>query len=244
MLLRKRPSHIEVYNDLDGDVVNFFRVLQDKQYCADLCSRLALTPYARAEYDLAHENVNGESSDDRIERARRLVIRAYMGYGSNAGTRRHKCGFRGSDWSARQANNKSWPLLPENICRAARRLIPVVIENRPALDLISAQDSEETLFYLDPPYVHSARVSFAKDRSYRHEMTDEGHIKLSEKLKQAKGYVVISGYRTVLYDELYNGWYRKEKRALTQGNAKTIYRTECIWLSPRTQETLAYDLFK
>jgi DNA adenine methylase len=238
VLLRKRPSPIEVYNDLDEDVVNFFTVLRDDRRRARLCQQLTFTPYSRAEYERAHRR-----SRDPIERARRLVVRAYMGFGSNAGTRRWRSGFRGSDWSSRQANNVHWTTLPESLAVSGRRLAGVILENRPAIELMTAQDSDETLFYLDPPYVHSSRSSWMnkRDLSYRHEMTDEQHRELIIAARQVSGMVVLSGYDSPIYTELLADWVVSERAAQTQGNAKTKYRTEKVWLSPRTVAAIKSD---
>jgi len=239
VLLRKPRSPIEVYNDLDGDVVNFFRVLRDRSQCTRLARTLALTPYARTEYDRSHSRTGGGS----VERARRLAIRAFMGYGSNAGTRRSKCGFRGADWSSRQANNLSWMRLPDTLVAAHRRLQGVVIERLEARQLLPKQDSPRTLFYLDPPYLASTRTNRAKDHSYRHEMTDRDHVELLEMAQGLAGFVLISAYHSPLYDRLLRGWPHVEKAALTQGNARSLHRTEVLWLSPRTAEALQGSLF-
>ncbi len=232
VLIKKKLSKIEVYNDLDGNVVNFFRVLRDPVKAKRLIDLLALTPYARDEYDLAFEKC-----DDDIEMARRLVVKSYFGFGSNAGTRRSKCGFRSNDWTARKANNLIWLKLPESLIHVVHRFKNVIIENLPAAAILEKQDSERTLFYIDPPYVHSTRTSFAKDRSYMHEMTDEDHAALARQLKSLKGMVIVSGYRSDLYDDLYREWTRKEKLATTQGNSTCLYRKEYLWISPNAERS-------
>lgn len=239
VLFKKPLSRIEVYNDLDGVVVNFFRVLQDPDKSKRLIELVARTPYARDEYDLAFM----DECDDEIEMARRLFIKAYMGFGSNAGTRRAQCGFRSNDWTARKSNNLIWYNLPPSLAAATQRLKNVIIENRPALYIIEKQDSLETFFYVDPPYVHSSRTSFARDRSYRFEMTDDDHIELSKRLHAIRGGCIISGYRTDLYDDLYKDWILRQKVTCTQANAKNKYRTECIWINPAVEQINRRSLF-
>ena len=235
LLLRKQPSKIEIYNDLDGEVVNLFRVLRDPQMRDALVLALELTPYARAEYVASFEH-----SDDPVESARRLVTRAYMGFGSNAGLRKSQCGFRGSDWSSRQANNHLWTTLPLALKVAADRFKGVVIENRPALELLPAQDSAQTLFYLDPPYLLSTRaVSRTRwDKQYRFEMEDHEHVELAKAARALKGYVIVSGYPSLLYNDLYHDWTRINLKAQTIGKALDVHRIEVLWLSPRTAAAL------
>lgn len=239
LLLRKAPSEIEIYNDLDEDVVNFFKVLRDPVSASRLSELIRLTPYSRNDYDEAFK-----PADDSVEKARRLAIRSALGFGSNAGTRMSKCGFRGNDWKARKSNAHVWTTLPDAIQNAIARFSGVVIENLPATKLIEAQDGPETLFYLDPPYVFKTRSSFSSGNSYRHEMTDEDHAALAAAAKSAEGFVVVSGYQSELYDALYKDWTRVEKTALTQGNAANRYRVECLWLSPRTAQNIQTELFQ
>lgn len=239
ILFKKPLSKIEVYNDMDGIVVNFFRVLQDPAKASRLIEQVARTPYCRDEYDLSFKHC-----DDDIELARRLFIKSYMGFGSNAGTRRAQCGFRANDWTARKSNNLIWFNLPPSLAAAAQRLKNVIIENRPALYVIENQDSPQTFYYVDPPYVHSSRSSFARDKSYRFEMTDAEHVELSNALHNIKGSAIISGYRTDLYDDLYGDWIRREKVACTQANAKNKYRIECLWIHPRCEEIKKSSMFK
>ena len=109
-----------------------------------------------------------------------------------------------------------------------------MIENRPALDVIAIHDSPETLFYVDPPYVFGTR-----DRrnagAYRHEMSDEDHVALLERLKDAQGMVLLSGYPHPLYEQHLSSWERREKKARISGGRGTAIRTECIWIKPACQ---------
>lgn len=221
VLLRKpRARHGEVINDLDGDVVNLFRVLRDKTLAMELKGGMELTPFAREEFISALS-----PSDDPVERARRFLIRAFMGQGSCV--LYEKNGFR-SNRTGAQSPAMDWANLHKFVFAVVKRLQGVVIENLPALEVIQKYDRERTLFYIDPPYVHSTRTDRGR-KAYRHEMTDEDHKKLAEQAHCIKGKVIISGYSCDLYDALYKGWARVEKEARADGGAR---RTECLWLSP------------
>jgi DNA adenine methylase len=115
-------------------------------------------------------------------------------------------------------------VLPELV----ERLRGVVIENRPAIQVIKAHDTAKTLHYVDPPYVHSTRVGI-KNKAYRFEMTDRQHVQLSKELRGVQGNVLLSGYPSSLYNSLYKGWKRIERSSLADGARK---RTEVLWIKP------------
>lgn len=231
VLLRKERSYAEVYNDLDDEVCSLFRVLRDPAAGARLAELLYLTPFARAEFDGAYE-----PTDDPIERARRIVVRSYMGFGTTT-LRRARTGFRAKGLRAGQPPQIDWQNYPEHVERLAKRLRGVVIENRPALEVLKHQDSPETLFYVDPPYVHATRSAVTKTNggshlgnAYRFEMTDDDHRALAEVLHGAAGMVALSGYACELYDrELYPTWERREREHQADGAQP---RTEVLWLNP------------
>lgn len=238
VLLRKQRSKIEVYNDLNGEVVNFFRVLQSTRMAADLIRRLTVTPYARKEFELA-----AAPARSRVERARRFAVRGQMGFGANNGSNKKSTGFRSADWGARRANNLAWPKYPETLLSVIQRFAGVVIENRPADQIMTVQDSTETLFYLDPPYLHSTRSSPDRDR-YVHDMNVADHDTLLKQCRELKGYVVISGYDSPIYHKALEGWTVVSRNATTCGNALAIRRMELMWLSPRTADALEFQLVK
>jgi len=217
VLLRKpRSQYGEVYNDLDGEVVNLFRVLRD--FPDELERVVHLTPFSREECALAMEG-----STDSVERARLLLVRSHMAQGScvtdvGTGLRSKRAG------SALPAAD--WANFPQHLHAIVERMRGVVIENRNALDVMLNYDGHEALFYLDPPYVHSSRAN-RHARGYRFEMTDDEHIALSNAVKQLEGKVIISGYPSELYDELYQDWERVERVARTDRGADNV---ECLWL--------------
>ena len=225
VLLNREPSPIETYNDIDGEVVNFFRVLREQKDA--LIEAIALTPFSREEFEIAISEPTGELSD--LERARRFYVRARQvrtGLAQTASNGRwahcrltSRAGMAGavSRWLG------SVEALPE----IAQRLLRVQIENDRAIDVIRRYDSEETLFYCDPPYPHSSR---GDRNAYRYEMTDEEHIELAEVLKSVKGKVALSGYHCDLLDELYSDWTAIEAPAKKIHSVKTE-RVEVLWVN-------------
>jgi DNA adenine methylase len=219
VLMRKPRSHAEVYNDLDGELVNVFRVLRDAGDGARLRELLRLTPFSRAEYAAAWEE-----SDEPVERARRTLVKAWMGFGSGALTHRH-AGFRVALQERRHTAHE-WARFSNLIPSFVERMVGVFIEQRPALNVIARFDAPDALLFLDPPYVASTR---GPRHRYRHEMTDTEHRELAHVARSARGMVVLSGYGSELYRELYDGWTMLTKRAI---DARSRERTEVLWLNP------------
>lgn len=237
--MQKQRCYAEVLNDKDGEIVNVFRVLRDDAMKEQLKRLLIDTPFARDEFLSAYE-----VPDDPVEQARRTIIKSFMGFGSAAIHDRNASGgmrTRASTWKAptgfRSNSSRSgttpahdWMHYPDHLDSFTERLRGVVIENSDALQVMGTHDGPETLIYLDPPYVLSTRDN---GLDYRFEMTDEDHRELAKAAHEAKGMVIISGYRSELYDELYAGWTRAEFKALADGAKR---RTEYLWLSPRVAE--------
>jgi DNA adenine methylase len=223
VLLNRFPSPVETYNDIDGDVVNFFRVLRDRS--EELIRVCALTPFSREEYYQAiHGSQHGISD---VERARRFFIRA----------RQTRTGLAQTASLGRWANCKNtsrsgmsgvvsrWLGGVEGLDEVADRIMRVQIENRPAIDVIKLYDSPNTLFYCDPPYVHSTR---GDTKSYGFEMDDRQHRLLADTLKSIEGKAAISGYRCELMDELFKGWHRFDAPAKKVHSTKDE-RQESLW---------------
>jgi DNA adenine methylase len=220
VLMRKPKSKAEVYNDLDGQVANLFRVLRD--HGDELHRLVELTPFARAEFDLAYE-----PTDDPIECARRMLVRAAMGRASSAATNQYKASFRSHTGASRTTNcAQDWGNYAGHIETFSKRLSGVVVENMDSVALMKEHDGEDTLFYVDPPYVAETRDAGA---DYRHEMDEAQHIALADSLKGLRGMVVLSGYAGELYDRLYVGW-RQVQQGSNADGAKA--RVETLWLSP------------
>jgi DNA adenine methylase len=227
VLMRKERSFAEVYNDLDGEVVNVFRVLRDPAAAERLRVLLELTPWAREEFKLAYE-----PSDDPVEQARRTIARGFMGHGSTS-IRINRTGFRAKNYKRNQTGAGDWRGFPEAVPSFVERLRGVTIECRPALDIIAQQDTAETLFFCDPPYVHAVRSALfhkggSNDCCYRHELSDDDHRALIAQLRDVAGMVVLCGYRNAIYQELLGDWDLAELDATTDGGQP---RTECLWLN-------------
>lgn len=231
VLLKKPRSKCELYNDLDGEVVNYFRVLRDPEQAADLKAMLELTPFAREEMKAAFQPLE---NGDPVERARRFFIRMSMPMGGKM-----QCATRG--FRTRRGVDESTPAAdfvnyPRHIEAFTARLRNVVIESRAALEIIRFHDEDDCLFYCDPPYLKDLRNARGAE-TYRHDMEDEDHIALAETLCSIKGLAIVSGYPSELYERLYGsaGWVLKKRDALAGSGRATV---ECLWLSPRTAEAL------
>lgn len=231
VLLRKERAYAEVYNDLDHDVVNLFRVLQTPPSAQRLREILHLTPFARAEFEIAWDAI-----DDPVERARRLIIRAFMGFGSNAHNsmnRGHRStGFRANSSRSGTTPAMDWMNYPDCLDGVIDRFRGIVIENRDALHVMRAHDAATTLHYVDPPYLPETRSpagkSDGKHRMYRHEMTDAQHVDLLAGLQQLEGMVILSGYSAPMYEDALKDWRRVEIMAHADGARE---RTEVIWIN-------------
>jgi DNA adenine methylase len=201
VLINRVPSPVETYNDVDGDLANFFRVLRDNT--DEILKAIALTPFSREEFRIAIENPLRNISD--IERARRFYIRA----------RQVRTGLAQTASNGRWANclNTSrkgmsgavsrWLGSVEGLTQVAERLLRVQIENSDAIEVINRYDSDNTLFYCDPPYPPEIRGDI---KAYSYEMDAIDHRNLSNVLRNCKGKVALSGYKCNLLDELYSGW--------------------------------------
>lgn len=232
VLLQKPRVYAEVYNDLDSEVVNFFRVLRDPKARADLIEACRLTPYARDEFDAAYE-----PTDDSLERARRTCVRAAMGFGS-AGATKATTGFRTDTRRKYGTAQHNWADYPGALGAIGERFAGVLIENRDAIAVMEDHDGPDTLHFVDPPYVHSTR-HMRNRGGYRHELDDDGHRRLLETLKGLSGMVVLCGYRSDLYDAALASWARHETTARISGGRGTSLRTEVVWLNTACSAALA-----
>jgi DNA adenine methylase len=228
VLLLKKPSAAECYNDLDDSIVNIFRVLRDPVEAAELQWRVELTLFSRKEFDWSYL-----PAVDAIDSAHKLIVRSFMGHGSDSATRSCRTGFRCKvSCTGRGLPSIEWASWSKSIPAFTARLKRVAIECRRAEEVIVRMDSPSTLFYVDPPYVHSSRSSLKGCSNgmhgYRYEMSDENHIALAEILHAVKGFVVLSGYASDLYERLYGTWYRFESAAMADGARKRI---EVVWLN-------------
>ncbi len=231
VLLNRPPSPVETYNDLDGEVVTFFKVLREEK--ERLIEAIGLTPFSREEFSKACQL---DPNLPAFERARRFYVRA----------RQVRTGLAQTATIGRWANciNTSrngmsgvisrWLGGIEDLTFIAERLLRVQIENRPAIDVIRLYDSNETLFYCDPPYVHDTR---GDTKSYGYEMTNEEHRQLAQTLNSVEGRVAISNYQCDLMEELYpSPRWKKHLSPLKTIHSTKDKRQEILWVN--------YDIHK
>ena len=233
VLFRKEKSELEVYNDLHSGLYLFFKLLRENN--EEFIRRLSLTPYSREEF----ENSKGwMHEDDEIEKARKFYVRTMQSVASNGGwcyakskSRRGMC----------QSVSRWLGNIEENLSGAIERLKEVQIENLDVLDLIKKYDKEDTLFYLDPPYVPETRK---QKKSYDCEMTREQHIELINTLINVKGKVILSGYDNDIYNKLLdNGWKKIilgefSKRGQKTNNGELTKGKEFVWINYDLDEIL------
>jgi DNA adenine methylase len=226
VLLAKPRSDMETVNDLDQDLMTFWRVLRERPQ--ELEAAMHLTPHSRAEHQAAYDL---EASSDDLERARRVWVLLSQGRGST---------LRRTGWRFYRDPAGSTYSMPdyltayaERVPAAAARLHGVSLECRDALEVIRDYGKHQNvLLYVDPPYLATARNS----TNYRHEMGDKTqHADLIIALLEARASVVLSGYHSELYDGLLTDWHRVELAAWTgngirNGATKTDgNRTEVLW---------------
>jgi DNA adenine methylase len=226
VLLNRDPSPVETYNDIDGDLVIFFRVLRDKP--DELIEKLAFTPFSRQEFRRAYE-MRGRTDIADVERARLFFVRAEqvrigLAQTSTAG-RWAWCKLtsrRGMSGAVSRWLNRI-----DALWAVSERLRRVQIENRDAIEVILQYDSPETLFYLDPPYPHESRGDV---HAYAYEMTERDHERLAEVLHSIQGKVAISGYRSPLTERLYGDWTRIDAPQAIIHSVKKP-RIESVWIN-------------
>ncbi len=221
VLLRKPRCYAEVWNDLDSAAVNLFRVLRSDQ-AEELVRRIRLTPFAREEFA---ETSRPLPVNDPVEMARHLVVRAFMGFGSNGHAR--SMGFRANSNRSGTTPAHDWANYPDALALIVERLTGVIIENCDAKRVMLQHDAPTTLHYVDPPYVFATRRDDSPD--YNHELSDTEHVELLALLGTLEGFVVLSGYPSPIYEDALTGWMRVEKQALADGARP---RTEVLWLNP------------
>lgn len=230
VFFRKHPSPIEVLNDLDGSVINFFRVLRAQPDA--LIRAIELTPFARDEY---YES--WQYSDDPVEWARQFYVRSFQSFGS---TTTRRSGWRRELSATRGSQIVRDFMRLDGLADAVYALKNAYIENLPAQEVIDDYDAPDALFYVDPPYLLKTRAEGARAR-YVHEMQDADHIALAAHLNMLQGMVVLSGYDSPLYRQLYAGWTVLSKTTTTQGNGTA---TEYLWLNPACTSIDNLPLFR
>lgn len=237
VLLNRAPASVETYNDIDGEVANFFRVLRDN--ADELVRVIALTPFSREEYFTAI--YGGTENISALERARRFYVRA----------RQTRTGLAQTASLGRWANCKNtsrsgmsgvvsrWLGGVDALDVIAERLLRVQIENRPAVDVITLYDAAETLFYCDPPYLHETR---GDSNAYAYEMDEAEHREFAEAVNNCKGFAAVSGYDHPIMDKLFEKrkWIKSFEEAKPIHSTKDL-RQEVLWTNynPKTLRKLS-----
>ena len=221
VLFRKEPSRIETVNDLDSDVVNLFRCVQED---ADrLCRLVSTTPYSRQVYLQAYEDI----TEDPYRQALNFLIKCWQGHGFRIC---YKSGWK-NDVAGREYAYavRYWNQLPEWILEVVCRLKQVQIEQMDAVVLISRFNRPDVLIYADPPYLLSTRNL---KKQYVNEMSDADHIRLIQALRAHTGPVMLSGYDSVLYRDMLPDWERHEIETTAE---KGLPRTEVLWIKEKNK---------
>jgi DNA adenine methylase len=225
VLLNKEPAPVEVYNDLDERITNLFQVLRDEG--EEFRRRVTLTPYSELEFE---KSVTDACRGDKIEQARRDFVRWRLSLGGRA----ESFSFTAHRVRRGMADIVSGYLsaVDDQLPQIIERLRRVQIVCRPAIDVISYWDRLDALIYCDPPYVHATRHAGSRD-IYGYEMSEMQHRELSEVLRACKSTVVVSGYRSLLYDDLYRNWRRISFDVANHasGGASKTRKEEILWLN-------------
>lgn len=226
VLINREPAPVETYNDLDSELVNFFAMLRHPAKGERLLKAIALTPFSREELAIA---CTPEAGLDNVERARRFYVRARQTRTGLAQTssqgRWAQCILTSRSGMAGAVSR--WLGAIEGLPPIIDRLMRVQIDNAPALKVVRRYDTPETLFYLDPPYVHDARRD---THAYFGEMSDAEHTELAQLLHGIRGRAAISGYRSELYDSLYGDWHRVDAPAKNCHSVRQL-RQESLWMN-------------
>lgn len=219
-------NHSEVVNDIYGDLVNFWRVLQSSERFPEFSRRVALTPFAKPIW----EHYSSLSHADDVERAVAFFVRyrqSRQGLGRDFATMSRSRTRRGMNEQV-----SSWLSAIDGLQDAHERLSRVVIYGEDAVGVIRREDSKDTLFYCDPPYKHSTRSATT---AYAHEMTDDQHQELLTALADLDGLFILSGYHSDLYDDIAksNRWRLVEIEIDNKASSKKNKpsKTECLWMN-------------
>ena len=223
VLLNKPRSLVEVYNDLDERITRLFRVIRD--HGDELHRVLSLTPYSEIEFREASTPIG-----DDIEQARRDFVKWRLslgGRGDSFSFTLHRVRRQMADVVSGYLS-----MIDEQLPLIIERLRSVEIICRPAVDVIRRWDSSQTLIYCDPPYVHSTREENSRD-VYDREMSEDDHRELASVLTECDSRVLISGYPSHLYNELYGDWRRVEFDIANHaaGGKKKARERECLWMN-------------
>lgn len=220
VFFNKPKSTVETINDIDGQVVNFFKVIRERPQ--ELAALAYFTPWAREEY---YDSC--QTTGDSLEDARRFLVRCWQAFGARLDAR---SGWRHEKKGAMRASTyHTWLNIDKRIMAAAERLRACQIENRPAVDIVQDYNYPGVLIYADPPYPLKTRGT----KLYAHEMTDADHEELLDALNNHPGPVLLSGYDCDLYNSRLKHWRKETVKARAEMG---LERTEVLWINPTAAE--------
>lgn len=225
VLLAKDPDGVsEVVNDINGDLTNFWFHLQDDSLFQVFRRQVEAIPFSEQHFDDSEAWMTIPGMEQAVGffiRCRQSMSGRMKDFAPTSRTRTR----RGMNEQV-----SAWLTAIEGLPAVHARLKRVLIQNRPALDCIATEDGPQTLFYLDPPYLHETRT--AKD-VYEHEMTPSDHTGMLSALAVIKGKFLLSGYRSAMYDDWATGHgfdrhdFEIDNKA-AKGDTKRKM-TECLW---------------
>ena len=215
VFFKKEPSYIETINDIDGNIVNLFKVC--REFPEKLAAQINLTPFSREEFIDCYD-MNIENS---VERARRTVVRYHQSFGTSNSSKKS---WRNVQSYGGPRCATMWNYLPGTVIEVCERLKQAQIESIDAIELIKRYDSEDTLIYCDPPYLQTLR----KRNMYSIEMSEQQHIELLKALMHSKSKIVLSGYDSELYNDFLKDWRTDTKATIAQMGK---HRVEKIWMN-------------
>ena len=221
----------EVANDLHGELINFWRVLQNAEHFEAFQRRIELTPFSESEFDVALERSREPESDRDMSPVERAVQFFILARQSRQGLMRDFATLsRNRTRSRINEQVSAWLNVVNGLPDVHQRLRDVVILNQPAVDVIRRQDGPKTLFYCDPPYVHESRATTGE---YTFEMTKSDHVDLLNTLSEIQGKFMLSGYPSELYTRWEHDfqWTRHEFEIDNKASSGKVKekKTECIW---------------
>ena len=227
VLLKKRPSQIEVYNDIDSRLVNFFQVIRDPEKLQVLQRLCELTPYSRSEFGAA---VQASEPTDPIQRAHWFFVRCRQARGGLGSLELTPGAWATSTRVRREMPEPVSKYLSaiDGLPDVAGRLRNMVIESLPAINILEKYDQSDVLFYCDPPYPHSTLAN-DKQSLYGFTMSESDHSVFLNKIKSLKGKVIVSSYSSPMYDSVLADWSKVEKQTHVQFSNSGGSRTEAIW---------------
>lgn len=231
VLFNKPEAKIETVNDIDGNIVNLFKVI--REHPGELARAIELTPYSREEYYHSFEQLETDLSE--LERARMFLVRCWMARGGKTSDR---TGWRHNIDIATVNALPDWNGLPATILEATKRLKQVQIEHQDCTELLKRYNRKDCLIYADPPYLLETRTK----RHYAHEMSPEQHEEFLNGLNNHEGYAILSGYDSDMYNDILSGWSKITKMATTEAAAK---KEEVLWLNPQiSEQNRQMDIFE